>query len=179
MLLGADLVKGQAVLEAAYDDAAGVTAAFDLNLLHRLNREAGADFDVPAFRHRAVWNPALERVRDASGGAAGQAVHLAGRTIRFAAGETIHTESSHKYRPERLSRLAAAAGWRAARIGPIRRRCSRSGCWSPEGRPRGPGAGARMILDVSWYSGRLRAYSACGQEIQEMDHAGRPRHLLA
>jgi L-histidine Nalpha-methyltransferase len=116
MLLGADLVKGQAVLEAAYDDAAGVTAAFDLNLLHRLNREAGADFDVAAFRHRAVWNPVLERVEMHLVAQRVQAVHLAGRTIRFAAGETIHTESSHKYRPERLAELAAAAGWRAARM---------------------------------------------------------------
>lgn len=112
MLLGADLVKGQAVLEAAYDDAAGVTAAFDLNLLHRLNREAGADFDVAAFRHRAIWNPVLERVEMHLVSGRAQVVRLAGRSIRFAAGETIHTESSHKYRPERLAELAAAAGWR-------------------------------------------------------------------
>jgi L-histidine N-alpha-methyltransferase len=112
MLLGADLVKAPAVLEAAYDDAAGVTAAFDLNLLHRLNREAGADFDVAAFRHRAIWNTALERVEMHLVAQREQVARLAGRVIRFAAGETIHTESSHKYRPERLAELAAAAGWR-------------------------------------------------------------------
>ncbi|SDB18706.1 L-histidine N(alpha)-methyltransferase [Belnapia rosea] len=115
MLLGADLVKAQAVLEAAYDDAAGVTAAFDLNLLHRLNREAGADFDLGGFRHRAVWNAALERVEMHLVAERAQAVRLGGRVIHFDAGETIHTESSHKYRPERLAALAAAAGWRISR----------------------------------------------------------------
>lgn len=111
LLLGADLVKDAAVLEAAYDDAAGVTAAFNLNLLHRLNREAGADFDLAGFRHRAVWNAALERVEMHLVSQRAQRVRLAGREIRFAAGETIHTESSHKYRPDRLRALAAAAGW--------------------------------------------------------------------
>jgi L-histidine Nalpha-methyltransferase len=116
LLLGADLVKDATVLEAAYDDAAGVTAAFDLNLLHRLNREAGADFDPSGFRHRAVWNPALERIEMHLVAQRPQQVHLAGRVFRFAAGETIHTESSHKYRPERLRALAAAAGWQAGRM---------------------------------------------------------------
>ncbi len=115
LLLGADLVKAPAVLEAAYDDAQGVTAAFDLNLLHRLNREAGADFDIGAFRHRAVWNAALERIEMHLVAERAQTVRLAGRTIRFAEGETIHTESSHKYRPERLANLAASAGWRISR----------------------------------------------------------------
>lgn len=112
LLLGADLVKAPAVLEAAYDDAAGVTAAFDLNLLRRLNREAEADFDLAGFRHRAVWNPGLERVEMHLVSLRAQRVRLAGREIGFAAGETIHTESSHKYRPDRLRALAAAAGWR-------------------------------------------------------------------
>lgn len=114
LLLGADLVKDRAVLEAAYDDAAGVTAAFDLNLLRRLNREAGADFDLSGFRHRAVWNAALERVEMHLVSLRAQSVRLGGREIRFAAGETIHTENSHKYRPERLAALARAGGWRAA-----------------------------------------------------------------
>ena len=111
LLLGADLVKDQAVLEAAYDDAAGVTAAFNLNLLRRLNREAGGDFDVSAFRHRALWNAEEERVEMHLVSARAQRARLAGREIRFQAGETIHTESSHKYRPERLEALANAAGW--------------------------------------------------------------------
>jgi dimethylhistidine N-methyltransferase len=113
LLLGADLVKDPAVLEAAYDDAAGVTAAFNLNLLHRLNRELGADFDVAAFRHRALWNPEEERVEMHLEARSAQRAHLGGREIRFRAGETIHTENSHKYRPERLEALAGAAGWDA------------------------------------------------------------------
>lgn len=113
LLLGADLVKDPAVLEAAYDDAAGVTAAFNLNLLHRLNRESGADFDVSAFRHRAVWNAEEERVEMHLVATRAQRAHLGNKELRFQAGETIHTESSHKYRPERLEALADAAGWRA------------------------------------------------------------------
>lgn len=113
LLLGADLVKDRAVLEAAYDDAAGVTAAFNLNLLHRLNRELGTDFDLSAFRHRAVWNAEEERMEMHLEALHAQRARLAGREIRFAAGETIHTENSHKYRPERLEALADAAGWKA------------------------------------------------------------------
>ena len=113
LLLGADLVKAPAVLEAAYDDAAGVTAAFNLNLLHRLNHELGADFDASGFRHRAVWNAEDERVEMHLEAARAQRVRLGGREIRFRAGETIHTENSHKYRPERLEALADAAGWGA------------------------------------------------------------------
>ena len=113
LLLGADLVKDRAVLEAAYDDAAGVTAAFNLNLLRRLNRELGADFDVSAFRHRAVWNAEEERVEMHLEATRAQRVRLGGKEIRFRAGETIHTENSHKYRPERLEALAEAAGWSA------------------------------------------------------------------
>jgi dimethylhistidine N-methyltransferase len=111
LLLGADLVKEIAVLEAAYDDAAGVTAAFNLNLLRRLNREAGADFDLAGFRHAARWNAAAERVEMHLVAQAPQAVRLGGREICFAAGETIHTENSHKYRPDKLRAMAAAAGW--------------------------------------------------------------------
>jgi dimethylhistidine N-methyltransferase len=114
LLLGADLVKGEEVLEAAYDDSAGVTAAFNLNLLTRLNREAGADFDLEGFLHRARWNTARERVEMHLVARRAQAVRLGGQTIRFAAGESIHTESSHKYRAEGLRALAAAAGWRDA-----------------------------------------------------------------
>ena len=114
MLLGADLVKDTAVLKAAYDDASGVTAAFDLNLLRRLNREAGADFDLAAFRHEARWNAELERIEMHLVARHALSVQLAGHRFRFARGESIHTESSHKYRPERLRELAESAGWRAA-----------------------------------------------------------------
>ncbi|MGG5822113.1 L-histidine N(alpha)-methyltransferase [Falsiroseomonas sp. HW251] len=116
MLLGADLVKDVAVLEAAYDDAAGVTAAFNLNLLARLNREAGTDFDPGSFRHAARWNCRLERMEMHLVSLREQSVRLAGRVFRFAEGESIHTESSHKYRPDRLRELVQAAGWRPARM---------------------------------------------------------------
>lgn len=112
LLLGADLVKDPAVLVAAYDDAAGVTAAFNRNLLHRLNREAGADFDPDAFAHRAVWNAAAARIEMHLVARRGLRVQLGGRTFDFAAGESIHTESSHKYTPDALRGLAAAGGWR-------------------------------------------------------------------
>lgn len=116
MLLGADLVKDVAVLRAAYDDAAGVTAAFNLNLLARLNREAGADFDLAGFRHEARWNATLERIEMHLVSLRAQSARLAGRVFRFAEGECIHTESSHKYRPERMRELAQAAAWHPARM---------------------------------------------------------------
>jgi dimethylhistidine N-methyltransferase len=112
LLIGADLVKDPSVLVAAYDDAAGVTAAFNLNLLARLNREGGADFDLGAFRHRAVWNAGAERIEMHLESLRDQRVMLGGRRIAFAAGETIHTEDSHKYRPDGFRTLAAEAGWR-------------------------------------------------------------------
>ncbi|MBO1073722.1 L-histidine N(alpha)-methyltransferase [Roseomonas marmotae] len=114
MLLGADLVKEIPVLRAAYDDAAGVTAAFNLNLLTRLNCEAGADFDVHAFRHEARWNAVASRIEMHLVARHAQSVRLAGRVFRFEAGESIHTESSHKYRLDQLRALADAAEWRIA-----------------------------------------------------------------
>ena len=112
LLLGADLVKDPARLIAAYDDAAGVTAAFNLNLLARLNREAGADFDLAGFRHRAVWNAARDCVEMHLVSLRDQRVTISGRVIAFREGETIHTEDSHKYRLETFPRLAADGGWR-------------------------------------------------------------------
>ena len=116
MLLGADLVKDIDVLRAAYDDAAGVTAAFNLNILTRLNRQAGADFVVDGFRHEARWNPVASRIEMHLVARQAQTVRMAGRVFRFAADESIHTESSHKYRPEHLRALAEAAGWRATTL---------------------------------------------------------------
>lgn len=113
LLLGADLVKDAAVLEAAYDDAAGVTAAFNLNLLRRLNHEAGADFDLDGFAHRAWWNAAARRVEMHLVARRAQRVTLAGQAFAFAAGETIHTEDSHKYTEADLRTLAERGGWRA------------------------------------------------------------------
>lgn len=110
-LLGADLRKSPKVLVPAYDDAAGVTAAFNLNLLVRLNREAGANFVVEDFRHLAVWNDEASRIEMHLVSQRAQEVKVAGETIWFDAGETIHTENSYKHRPEALVALAAEAGW--------------------------------------------------------------------
>jgi len=114
-LLGADMRKDPAVLLPAYDDPAGVTAAFNLNLLARLNREAGANFDLARFRHRAVWNDAESRIEMHLVSTADQTVHVAGVAIAFAPGETIHTENSYKHAPERMASIAARGGWRLAR----------------------------------------------------------------
>lgn len=116
MLLGADLIKDIRVLQAAYDDAAGVTAAFNLNLLTRLNREAGADFDLSGFCHEARWNAAANRIEMHLVARHAQSVRLAGRVFRFGARESIHTESSHKYHPDHIRTLVEAAGWQATNV---------------------------------------------------------------
>jgi L-histidine Nalpha-methyltransferase len=116
MLVGVDLRKDEALLIPAYDDAAGVTAAFNLNILARLNREAGADFDLDGFTHRAVWNADEGRIEMHLVSRRAQAVHLDGHTIRFAADETIHTENSYKHTPKGFQSIAAAAGWRLERM---------------------------------------------------------------
>jgi dimethylhistidine N-methyltransferase len=110
-IVGIDLVKDTAVLDAAYNDAAGVTAAFNLNLLRRMNRELGADFDLASFRHRAFFNPAMSRIEMHLESCAAQTVHVCERAFAFAAGETIHTESSYKYTIESFQALATRAGW--------------------------------------------------------------------
>jgi len=114
-LLGADLRKSPDILLPAYDDAAGVTAAFNVNLLVRLNRDAGADFDLSAFRHEAVWNDAASRIEMHLVSMQEQTVRLQGKDVHFDTGETIHTENSYKHTPEALAEIAAAAGWRVNR----------------------------------------------------------------
>jgi L-histidine N-alpha-methyltransferase len=115
-LLGADLRKSPRVLLPAYNDPAGVTAAFNLNLLRRLNREAGADFDLGAFRHEAVWNDGESRIEMHLISTRDQTVHLGGRSIRFREAETIHTENSYKHTPDRLIEIACRAGWQMQRF---------------------------------------------------------------
>jgi dimethylhistidine N-methyltransferase len=112
MILGADLEKDEDVLYAAYNDAAGVTAKFNLNLLVRMNRELGANFDVSSFAHRAIYNREQHRIEMHLFSRKAQKVRLCGRTISFAAGESIHTENSYKYSIPRLAALARGAGWR-------------------------------------------------------------------
>jgi dimethylhistidine N-methyltransferase len=114
-IVGVDMKKDVATLLAAYDDAAGVTAAFNLNLLARANRELGADFRLEAFAHEARWNEAAAAVEMHLVSLEDQEVRVAGRTVRFTRGETIHTEDSRKYDVETFTRLAAQAGWRVAR----------------------------------------------------------------
>ncbi|MDQ6766780.1 MAG: L-histidine N(alpha)-methyltransferase [Candidatus Eremiobacteraeota bacterium] len=113
LLLGTDLKKDRAVLEAAYDDPIGVTAAFDLNILARINRELGGEFELRAFRHRAVYNEAAGRVEMHLVSTVHQVVPIRALAldVSFAADETIHTESSYKFSPDDLERLAHDAGF--------------------------------------------------------------------
>jgi dimethylhistidine N-methyltransferase len=113
LLLGADLRKGRAILEAAYDDALGVTAAFNLNVLLRINRELGGNFDLKQFAHRAVFNEAQSRIEIYLVSRVAQTVQLGALnlSIEFQAGETIQTENSYKYDARQLADLAHAAGF--------------------------------------------------------------------
>ncbi len=115
LLLGVDLVKDESILVGAYDDAAGVTAAFNRNVLVRLNRELGGDFEPEAFAHRAVWNASQSRIEMHLESLAAQRVQLTalGITLEFDAGETIHTENSYKYAPGQAEALLATAGFAA------------------------------------------------------------------
>jgi len=115
-LVGADLKKETAVLEAAYNDRAGVTAEFTLNLLARLNRELGADFDLAAFRHRARYNPMAGRIETHLVSLREQEVSVDGQRFRFAADEAMLVELSCKYSVPEFVRLAVRAGWRSSRI---------------------------------------------------------------
>ena len=111
LLVGVDLVKDPATLHAAYNDAAGVTAAFNKNLLARANRELGAGFELDAFAHYAPYNVANHRVEMYLVSLRRQSVELAGETVHFAPGEAVHTEDSHKYTIESFREMAARAGF--------------------------------------------------------------------
>jgi dimethylhistidine N-methyltransferase len=110
-IIGADLTKPPEVLNAAYNDAQGVTADFNLNLLVRINRELGGNFKLDCFEHHAFYNRERRRVEMHLASLKRQKVKVAGETIDFRAGETIHTENSYKYTPESLAALARGAGW--------------------------------------------------------------------
>jgi len=115
LIVGVDLAKDEATLVAAYDDAAGVTAAFNLNLLARANREAGADFDLDAFEHRAVWNADESRIEMHLVSRRDQSVRVGGASFAFRAGESLHTENSYKFTVGGFEALAASAGWTTGR----------------------------------------------------------------
>jgi dimethylhistidine N-methyltransferase len=114
LLLGTDMVKPAEILVPAYDDAQGVTATFSKNILMRLNRELGADFDLDSFRHIAEWSPSRSRMEIFLESMCAQTVTLrmAHLTIRFRAGERIHTENSHKYTLEMIERMLCVSGFK-------------------------------------------------------------------
>jgi len=114
-VIGVDLVKDASILNAAYNDTAGVTAAFNLNVLARANREIGAEFDLDAFAHRAFFNEPASRVEMHLASRKHQTVRALGQTFAFAPGETIHTENSYKHTLDGFAQLARKAGWRSER----------------------------------------------------------------
>ncbi|MGB5925278.1 MAG: L-histidine N(alpha)-methyltransferase [Dehalococcoidia bacterium] len=116
LLIGVDLKKDPAVLHSAYNDSEGVTAAFNLNLLARINRELDCDFQPDGFEHYAFYNPRESRVEMHLISKKGQVVHIDGQTISFAKGESIWTENSYKYNLDEFEQMAAAAGFRVERV---------------------------------------------------------------
>ena len=115
-IVGVDLCKDHKVLERAYNDAAGYTARFNLNLLVRINRELGADLILDRFEHVAFYNAAASRIEMHLRSRCQQSVRIAGQRFTLAAGETIHTENSYKYLPEGFAAMAARAGFGQTRM---------------------------------------------------------------
>lgn len=111
MIIGIDLEKDERTLYDAYNDAAGVTARFNLNVLERINRELGGNFDLSGFIHRSVYNRDRHRIEMHLISRKAQSVRVLGHTFSFRPGESIHTENSYKYSLERFTRLARGAGW--------------------------------------------------------------------
>lgn len=114
LIVGVDLVKDREALQKAYNDSQGVTARFNLNLLTRMNRELGANFNVSAFEHHAFFNRERSRIEMHLMSRKRQSVIVAGESFAFRAGETIHTENSYKYTVETFGHLARASGWTPA-----------------------------------------------------------------
>jgi dimethylhistidine N-methyltransferase len=111
MVIGVDLEKDERVLHDAYNDTAGVTARFNLNVLHRINRELGGDFDVGAFLHRAIYNHDRHRIEMHLICKKASTAQVLGKEFSFRPGESIHTENSYKYSVDRFRALARASGW--------------------------------------------------------------------
>ncbi len=116
LLIGVDLRKDRKTLELAYNDTAGVTARFNINLLERINRELGADFDLEGFHHQATWNPAAGRIEMYLISDRAQTVNIADTNFALAKGESILTEYSHKYELGEFAALAARAGFRVGQV---------------------------------------------------------------
>jgi dimethylhistidine N-methyltransferase len=116
LLVGVDCLKDEGRLIAAYDDAKGVTAAFNRNLLHRINRELGGNIPVGSFRHAARWNADWRRIEMHLEAVENMEFTVSGRLFAMRQGETIHTENSHKYTPDQVRLLLQAAGWAPIRL---------------------------------------------------------------
>jgi dimethylhistidine N-methyltransferase len=116
LLIGVDLKKDPLMLHRAYNDALGITAAFNLNILRRLNRELGANFVPDQFRHYAFYNPVFARVEMHLISLTVQSVWIGNVNIHFERGESIWTEASYKYSPHEFARLAASAGWQVEQV---------------------------------------------------------------
>lgn len=116
LIIGVDLKKDPRTLVNAYNDAAGVTAAFNLNILARINRELGAAIDLEAFQHKAIYDPLEGRIEMHLVSRSAQDVQVLGRRFHFRAGESIHTENSYKYSIAQFHDVARAAGWLPARV---------------------------------------------------------------
>ncbi|MDZ4097628.1 MAG: L-histidine N(alpha)-methyltransferase, partial [Methylophilaceae bacterium] len=116
LLIGVDMTQDQSQLLAAYNDAAGITAKFNQNLLLRMNRELDANFNLDKFSHRAVFNPNEHRIEMHLVSEVTQSVVVAGQTVQFNAGEFIHTENCYKYPKPQFEKLLAASGWHIQRV---------------------------------------------------------------
>lgn len=116
MLIGVDCKKDPAILNAAYNDKAGLTRAFNLNLLTRMKRELGAEIELEGFTHYAFYNPVPGRIEMHLVSRFDQVIRLSGEKFWIGAGETIHTENSYKYRPDEFQKLAKSAGWHAEKF---------------------------------------------------------------
>jgi dimethylhistidine N-methyltransferase len=116
MLIGVDMTQNQKALNAGYDDAQGITAEFNLNLLRRANAQLGANFDLATFNHEAPFNAIESRVEMHLRSTKRQSVNVLGETFYFSEGETIHTENSYKYSQEKFLSIAEAAGWKLVKV---------------------------------------------------------------
>jgi dimethylhistidine N-methyltransferase len=111
LILGVDMIKPESILVPAYDDAQGVTAAFNKNVLARMNKELHANFDLNLFEHRAIWNSEESRIEMHLASSVDQTVSICGETVHFKTNETLHTENSHKFSIDKLTAMVNAAGW--------------------------------------------------------------------
>ena len=116
IIIGVDLIKKKSVLLKAYNDKKGITARFNKNLLKRINKELKANFDIKSFKHSAIYNKSKSRIEMHLISLKNQKVKVHNKNFHFKKGETIHTESSHKYSPKSFNQLAKKSGWKVKKI---------------------------------------------------------------